>query len=204
MRTRTIRKNGFFVTYTLFGIALIAMVGGMIGLIYKSNQQSESRSRLKEQLQSDAMFILQQISTCVILRPGGNNRDPLSFDQSFPAEKTDNKVSELECPAVEETDKPTKLWRDRSVSGKLGLKPPPARNGYSEWQYLNTKSATGVTGVRLFIEVSDAQSLNSVALLNSLRMRTDMSDYFPDPVRELDTPARLYSINLSPRLENKP
>jgi hypothetical protein len=198
MRTRTIRKNGFFVTYALFGIALIAMVGGMIGLIYKSNQQSESRSRLKEQLQSDAMFILQQIQTCVILRPGGNNRDPLSFDQSFPAENTDHKVSELECPAVEETDKPTKLWRDRSVTGKLGLTPPPARNGYSEWKYRNTKGTTH-TGVRLFIEVSGTQSSDSIALLNSLRFNHDVSGYFPDPVDESTPPATLYSINLAPQ-----
>ncbi|MCE2680333.1 MAG: hypothetical protein LW629_07765 [Burkholderiales bacterium] len=199
MRNVTIRKNGFFVTYALFGIALITMVGVTAGLIYKSNQQSESRSRLKEQLQSDAMFVLQQINNCVILRPGGNNRDANSYDTRFPAQTADKTVSGLTCPAIEETETPTNLWNGSSSVGTLKLKPPPARVGYSEWQYLNTTSATGVTGVRLFIEISDAQSSDSVALLNSLRMRTDMADYFPEPVKISPTPARLYSINLSPQ-----
>ena len=191
------RINGFFVTYALFGIALFAMIGAAMGLMYKSNQQSEGRSQLKEQLQSDAMLILQQITNCVVLRPGGNNGDSNAADRRFPAQTADQTIGGLTCPAADPAEQATGLWAAGSIAGTVRLKAPSARNGYSDWKYLNTNSPTGVSGVRLFIEVLDTQSSDAIALLNSFRMRSDMSDYFPDPVVTSVSPARLYSISLS-------
>ena len=192
------KRNGFIVTYALFAIALTALIGSVIGTIYVNNRQYEARMQLKDQLQADAMTIIEKINQCVVLSPGARNGDSEAFDDRFPKQASDYSVSGLTCPVTDTSSETEKsLWDAEKSGSTLRLPSPPARPGFTAWKYINSKMALGRAGVHLFIEIADADSADSIALLNSLRQRSEMQVYFPTEAVTSVSPARLYSKNLS-------